>query len=557
MDFKKICFNCMQEKPSVDGFCSNCGFKNEDYSGAANELPPLTPLNGKYLLGRSLGSGGFGITYLALDTNLKVVVAIKELFLKKISVRSQNGMVSVSQKDRRCFEDNKRRFLKEAQVLAMFSEKDNEGVVQVKDYFEEKNTAYIVMEYLNGVTLREEVKRIPLTFDEMRDYMEPICHALMKIHQFNVVHLDVTPDNIILLENQQAKLLDFGVAKTIGEREINDQYSFKRGYSPLEQRRVNGRIGEWTDVYSTAATMYYCLTGEKTADADERAAGEEVIRPSDLGVKISANAENAIMRALEMEPEDRYQTMDEFWDDLNSRTKTVNKKLLCVMGIIAIIAVLAVFEGIKLGSGGKTTNPKHRESGGIVSADTGIESTESVVKDGQGSFVGKPIDVNLGTYIFENASDRNLIMGVDRGLGDDGTPLTLNEYEFSNKNRFLVTDEIADDGFYNLRAAHTNSFIETADSKNVGEVVRQFAKMTNDETEKWQFVYCGHDDEKDMDEVIIINAAGSVLAPKDGCITSGTEIVLTDYDQDEVSQKWFMRWNAKNYDEKDVVVNHE
>lgn len=558
MDFKKICINCMKEKPTVGGFCPNCGFKNEDYQVPVNELPPLTPLNGKYLLGKSLGSGGFGITYLALDTQLQVVVAIKELFLKKISIRDSDSTISVSSKDKACFEENKKRFLQEARVLAMFNEKENEGVVIVKEYFEEKNTAYIVMEYLDGETLKEKVKRKPLSFEETRDLMEPVCHALMKIHQFKVVHLDVTPDNIMLLGDHRAKLLDFGGSKTIGSQDKSNQYSFKKGYAPLEQRKENGKIGEWTDVFSTAATMYYCMTGNKPVDVNDRLAGKELKRPSELGLTIPQNSEDAMMRALELDPDNRFRTMEEFWAEFNAVPKKDKKKAIRIIAVAAVI--LAVIIGIfgfgnSSDDGKASTSLEETEIGTDTEKPVDFVSTEEEVAEKPE--LGETIMVDLGTYILENAADRNYIMGIAGGFGDDGTPLVLKDYEDSNKNRLFVTDEDPNDGFYNLRAAHTNSFIETTESQELGETVRQFAEISNAGTEKWCFVYCGHDDEKDMDEVILINAAGSVLAPKDGLVENGTELVLADYNMDDEKQKWYMRWSEKDDSEDDVAVYHE
>lgn len=563
MDFKKICYNCMKEKPQASGFCPHCGYKNEDYHRASNQLPPLTPLNGKYVLGRALGAGGFGITYVAYDTHLQVVVAIKELFLKKISIREQTSTISVNSKDKACFEDNKKRFLQEARVLAMFNEKDNEGVVIVKDHFEENNTAYIVMEYLSGDTLKKRVKDNKLSFDEMKHLMEPVCHALMKIHQFGVVHLDVSPDNIMLSGEKGAKLLDFGGAKTIGSKE-DDIIAYKRGYAPLEQRMENGKVGQWTDVYATAATMYYCLTGIKPTDAMERKAGAELERPSKTGVKIPKIAEDALMKALELNPEDRYQTIEAFWDALNIKKKKAsarttsmqgdikgkkNKGLFVGISVVAVIAIIVI--AFSIFGGGKTKDiPSNSEIESEQQTET--EATDIVQVE-----VGETMPMHLGSYIFENAADRNLIIGVDGGFGDDGTPIILTNYEDANKNRIFVTDEIEDDGFYNLRAAHTNSFIETSASQDLGEEIRQFVEMYDMGTEKWNFIYCGYDEDKDMDEVILINAAGSVLAPKDGKIEAGTTLVLSELNMDDDSQKWFVRWSEKDESEKDVVVYHE
>ena len=121
MDFKKICYNCVKEKPTAEGVCPYCGFDNNTYKYSQEQLPPMTPLNGRYLLGRALGIGGFGITYIALDLHLQVVVAIKELYLKKRSIRENTKTITVNAKDVECFEDNKKRFLQEARVFTGLS----------------------------------------------------------------------------------------------------------------------------------------------------------------------------------------------------------------------------------------------------------------------------------------------------------------------------------------------------------------------------------------------------------------------------------------------------
>ena len=573
MDFKKICYNCMKEKTEVGGYCPYCGFKNEDYKYPGNYLRPLTPLNGKYLLGRALGAGGFGITYIALDLHLQVVVAIKELYLKKISIREESKTISVNSKDKTLFEDNKKRFLQEARVLAMFNEKDNEGVVIVKDHFEENNTAYIVMEYLDGQTLKEMVKKNRFSFDQVKNLFEPVCHALIKIHQFGVVHLDVSPDNIMIMEGNRAKLLDFGGAKTIGARDDHDIIAFKRGYAPPEQYMENGRIGQWTDVYATAATMYYCLTGVKPIDSMERKAGAELDKPSKLGAKISTAMEAVILKAMDIDPNKRYQTMEEFWDALNKKKsdtgngkKKENKngqkggsKTGLIIGIVvtlvAVIAVAVMLLHKPMKSSLIDTSRENSSSAATsdesVTEDKTQDKTQDQVK------VGETMPMTLGTYIFENAADRNYIMGIDGGFGDDGTPLVIKSYEDSNKNRIMVTDEDESDGYYNLRAGHTDSFIETSESQKLGETLRQFVDLYDAGTEKWAFIYCGRDDEKDMDEVIIQNAAGSVIAPKDGKVEAGTEIVLTDLNMDDDSQKWYVRWSELDETESPVTVYKE
>ena len=517
----------MKEKDRADGICPHCGFDNSRYRWQENELPPLTPLNGKYLVGRALGAGGFGITYIALDLNLQVTVAIKELYLSRISVRERDTNISVSSRDRECFEDNKKRFLQEARVLAMFNEGDNEGIVNVKEYFEENNTAYIVRAYIG------------------------------------VVHLDVSPDNIMMLNDGSAKLLDFGGARSLYTDDDADFICYKVGYAPPEQYMRNGKIGQWTDVYAVAATMYFCMTGKKPVESMKRRSKDTLEKPSKLGVKIPSKIENALMTALELEPGRRFQTIEEFWNAINIK----NQKKGVMIGVM-VVGVAAIALGAAMvftGGTGSSSEPVEKVQTAAETTQTADTTQEAETTDeGQeadasteAGNVGETIPMDLGTYIFENAADRNYIMGISSGFGDNGAGLVLKSYEDSNKNRIFVTDEVEDDGFYNLRAAHTDSFIETPDSQDIGTPLAQYEEMYDMGTEKWVFVYCGHDDEKDMDEVIIRNAAGSVMAPQDGTLEDGTPIVLSEENMDDDTQKWYVRWSEKDESEPDVPVYHE
>ncbi len=316
MNFARICIHCMKEKASTGRFCPYCGNVNESYRPGPDVLPPFTRLNGKYILGKALGAGGFGITYIALDVNLQVAVAIKELFMRNISQRSRGNALYVDANNRECFEENKNYFMQEARALARINEKDNVGIgiVGVKDIFSENNTEYMVMEYLAGETLMAKVARRPMSYEAVKVLMSPICFSLMKIHQEKVLHLDVAPDNIMILPDYYAKLLDFGAAKYIsGKKTENQQYTYKKGFAPLEQRSKYGRIGPWTDIYSTAATIYYCMTGRRPIDAKERAMGVVLERPSTLHVRMPRSAEDALMQALQVDPVRRYTNMAEFW----------------------------------------------------------------------------------------------------------------------------------------------------------------------------------------------------------------------------------------------------
>ena len=541
MDFRRICFNCMHEKPAEGGTCPYCGFRNEDYVPSENELVPMTPLNGKYIIGRALGAGGFGRTYIALDATLQVVVAVKELFIRNICYRDARSNVCVRPEDQGLFEENKKLFLNEARILAMFNEKDNEGIVNVKDFFEEKNTAYIVMEYLNGDTLKGQISRGRLTIDETMRLFDPVRHALTKVHQFGVVHMDVSPDNIMVLRDGRAKLMDFGGAKKMGSNGETGQISFKKGYTPIEQRDVNGMIGPWTDVYALAASMYFCLTGERPVDAAQRQGGAILMKPTAFGVKMSKAQENALLKAMEINPSNRFQTVEDFWNAMNVKK---GKSFLIPAVAAAAVVVGVAIAFLAFGRG----KPAPVKPGGNSSSSSAVSAKEPEYK------IGDQMEVEPGTYIFRNVKNYDLIIGVDSGFGDDGTAVKLKKYEEANKNRFFVTDKNGE--VYKLRAAHTNSLIET-DVEEIGTTIRQYSQGYGLGTEKWTFIFCGHDDEKDRDKVILKTTSGQVLAPKDGKLEEGNEAVLAEYDEADESQQWYMIWNKKDESEKDVIVYHE
>ena len=546
MDIKKICIYCMQEKPQADGVCPHCGKDNRNYERNPQHLPPMTPLNGKYLLGRALGQGGFGITYIALDTHLQVPVAIKELYLKDINRRNSGHTVTLTNNDIALFEENRKRFLQEARVLAMFNEKDKDGIVSVRDHFEENGTAYIVMEYLDGITLKQYVKqKDKFSIEDTNKIIMSVANALMKVHEFGVIHKDVGPDNIMVLRDGSVKLLDFGAATNLYKRESGDIVSFKRGYAPPEQYRENGRLGPWTDVYALAATMYFCLTGVKPVESMKRDAGETLQPFSKYGIKLNSKMENAIMKAMALSPNERYHSVEEFTNAMLMGTKKTNKGLWGVVSGLAVLAMVVVFL-ISSGGSKPAQDPGTDETNG-----TSIQATEDEVL----YQVGDTIPMFLGTYMIESYSTPGLVMGVDSGFSDNGASLILTEYSELNRNRIMVTDAVAGDGFYNLQAAHTNSFLQAYNTQELGAPLIQHADMMDSGTEKWVFVYCGQENGRDI--VILKNAADLVMAPQDGVMEAGTPLVLAEQNMDDASQKWYLNWSEKNQEEPDVHVYME
>ena len=283
------------------------------------QLLPDTLLAERFLIKGVLAEGGFSIIYAGRDLNLEMKVAIKEYYPFGLASRnhtSSEEVISINKDEWQTFEKGKENFLKEARVLAQFSVEP--GVVSVRDFFTENNTAYIVMDYLEGVTLKTWLKeKEPLSVAEALQLMEPVMATLSRIHEKGLIHRDISPDNIMMLEDNRIKLLDFGAARSTSLTKEKDlTIMLKRGYAPEEQYRSKGNQGPWTDVYALCATLYKCITGVKPDEAIERIYQDKLKRPSQLGISIDKRQEDALMKGLAIFQRDRFKTIDELREQL-------------------------------------------------------------------------------------------------------------------------------------------------------------------------------------------------------------------------------------------------
>ena len=277
-----------------------------------HHLVPGTILIRRFLIERVLAEGGFGIIYFARDLELELTVAIKEYYPIGFANRNttySEEVVSSNNDAEAIFEKGKESFLEEARVLARFSEEP--GIVYVRDRFTENNTAYIVMEYLNGITLKAWLKQNGvMSFGQVLDFIRPIITVLSKLHKTGYIHRDVSPDNIMVLRDNRTKLLDFGAAKeTLTGKSLT--IMVKHGYAPEEQYRTKGEQGPWTDIYALCATIYRCITGITPDQAIERMHQDKLERPSLLGIKIGLEQEAALMKGMSIYQKDRFQTIEE------------------------------------------------------------------------------------------------------------------------------------------------------------------------------------------------------------------------------------------------------
>ena len=260
---KHLCYNCFRERPDSQenpdgkGPCPYCGFQlEENEKKYPVALRAGTILNQRYIVGRVLGQGGFGITYLAWDTKLSAKVAVKEYMPNEIAARI-GTTVSVAMESRaEDFTYGAERFQEEARTLAKFMGQPN--IAGVTDYFDENDTSYFVMDYIEGISFKTYIANQggKVTIEEALDVMIPVLRALTAVHAEGFIHRDVTPDNIYITKDGNVKLLDFGSARySIGDKSKSLDVILKVGYAPKEQYIRRGRQGPYTDVYSCAACL--------------------------------------------------------------------------------------------------------------------------------------------------------------------------------------------------------------------------------------------------------------------------------------------------------------
>ena len=308
MNVNHICLKCMKEKPSADVICPYCGFDEKMNPQSPEYLDYWSILRGQYLVGKSIGQGGFGITYVGFDMNLEMKVAIKEYFPYGFATRNRrinDNVLLLKQEYKDFYEQEKNAFIEEARILAMCN--DLPGIVKVRDYFQENNTCYIVMEYLEGITLKDYMKNHGgvLEAKTVFDMMEPVIRSMIQIHGHGVIHKDISPDNIMLINNNKVKLIDFGAAQRRENKEVTTINTYKERFSPPEQREESGEVGTYSDIYAFCATMYYLMTGQAPDDVLDRMKNDQLEKPSELGIEISPVQEAAIMKGLELSKEDR------------------------------------------------------------------------------------------------------------------------------------------------------------------------------------------------------------------------------------------------------------
>lgn len=369
----KYCMGCMENIEDEVLQCPHCGFmqNNQNVQGL---LQTGTILQNRYIVGRSIGNGGFGVTYIGLDAQLKRKIAIKEFFPRKTSARMKDGLrvVATSMECQQAFNRGLEQFLNEAKHLARLSH--IQGIVYIYNFFQENGTGYIIMEYLEGKDLRNLLHQHneKLPFDEAKELILSVLYILKNVHMNGILHRDIAPDNVFITEDKIVKLIDFGAARhAVRQPSEETDVLLKVGYAPVEQYYVDGKQGAWTDMYEVGALFYRMLTGVKPIPSIERVKKDTLQLPSELGVELPDYAEAAIMTSLNIDSRYRIQSARDYmhalhgdsfqpteWtvettlfeqDELEQKQKFFSKKrILLLIAICLAIVASGMVAAIKL-----------------------------------------------------------------------------------------------------------------------------------------------------------------------------------------------------------------
>lgn len=317
------CLNCFEEFDEKESICLHCGKSYWELKNKANCLQPGTTLNrGRYIVGKALNAGGFGIVYKAFDTTLNIVIAIKEFFPASLATRVVGGKEIILVENTRgiSYEEAKENFLTEAKIMEKF--KTNENVVSGRDWFEENNTAYIVMEFIDGINVRDFMlqgnKKMDL--ESVQWITKQVIHALKDIHEKGYIFRDLTPDNIMITTEYDeegrniVKLIDFGAAVNMNTKvdTATDDVILKPGYAPIEQYVSGGILGPYTDIYALGATIHRMLSGLVPFEVTDRNKEDHLEKLVDLDPTIPEYIDRSVMKAMAIDKKIRFQTVDEF-----------------------------------------------------------------------------------------------------------------------------------------------------------------------------------------------------------------------------------------------------
>lgn len=463
-----------------------------------------TRLIGRYTIEKVLGQGGFGITYLGIDELHEKKVAIKEFFPQGIVTRNIEyedavTVTFVGEKDN--YNKGKEKFLKEARIMARFSK--DEGIVKAQDFFEINNTAYIVMEYLEGITLKQYLRENErIEPEELLELFVPLIESLDEIHSQGLIHRDISPDNIMVLLGGKIKLMDFGAARDytdFGEKSLS--LILKPGYAPPEQYQTHGVQGPWTDIYALCATMYKCLTGENPPDAIERVMDDNLKEISEFGIPVSKQMEETIIKGMSISARNRYQNIEEFCEDLYA----LSEETLTLEEEESKVEETLIEEDMKIFSQEAEEEKKYVLHNPKIENDPFVKSGKKVIWDCLwfGKYPQKQITQEDGAIYSVLKNEINWDLNNDVIINGSKYHKTENNYfkyepikwrvlHYENSEAFLLADAILDSQPYHseneeidwekssIRAWLNNEFINKAFSNEENKAINTVELINKD-----------------------------------------------------------------------------
>ncbi len=431
----KICFGCFEQYDDSFDICPHCGYAEGTEPELATYMRPGAILNERYVIGRALGHGGFSVTYLAWDALLLHKVAIKEYLPSEYATRrpGESRLTIFSGKEGEYFQFGKEKFLDEAKRLSAFQNED--GIVHVYDCFSANETAYLVMEYLDGITLSEYLKKEAavspqgrIAPEEAISMLTPVMLSLQRVHDSGMIHRDIAPDNIMLLKDGGVRLIDFGAARhAVHDCGKSMTVIIKDGYSPEEQYNSHSVQGPAADVYALSATLYQMITGITPPGAIER--GEYLQKhkrdmlppPSKFNKAVTKTQDTAILNGMALHTQDRTQSIAELYEELTAQTpvrrvqETIRKRSSFSWPLWAKITAGVLAAAIV--------------AGGVLLYLNRKPKTDTAAEDG--SYVLSPNVVNMqvvnAVTAAEDASLHLVVEGSDYDAGiEQGRILTQN-----------------------------------------------------------------------------------------------------------------------------------
>lgn len=334
--YAEYCPNCFKDVDTNTGVCLYCGYDQNRIKKRELAIPPINVLNETYLLGKVLGQGGFGITYLAKDISRDKYVAIKECIPESYTERDGNLDVIPKEGYEDAFEQCKERFREE--ISALYILKDNQFVVDVVDYFQEHNTLYFVMEYIDGVTLKylSYAQGGTISYQNALLVLLTVASTLMEVHKLDYIHRDISPENIMISKTGDIQLIDFGACRNFAEEDEEEEETvfIKPGFAPPEQYDNSMSQGPWTDIYALGATFYILVTGLPLEESVNRVEEDHLRLLNDVKPEIPFYISDAIRKSMEVDIQERYSSIEEFLIDIAPATDEVAEIDIVTLNLI-------------------------------------------------------------------------------------------------------------------------------------------------------------------------------------------------------------------------------